>query len=155
MKRSRGFFYWFNFAINIIIAMQVGVHAGLLVIDLLKDAGAPPLVVCLTATLAVFASVVIASKALFRFDTWLDGWLASKRGRKYRIQILNIPRAWSIWLTDMNSPNRVALSEVKGHGIIGFGFFRIKHGDSLFQAYRSKHFKAYRFWRFSIEMGKR
>lgn len=155
MKRSRGFFYWFNFAINIIIAMQVGVHAGLLVIDFLKDTGAPPLVVCLTATLAVFASVVIASKALFRLDAWFDGWLESKRGRKYRIQILNIPRAWSIWLVDKNSEKSHWSSELGCHGVFGVGFFKIKHYDGLIHIVRFSWLNAYRFWRFSVEFGKR
>lgn len=155
MKSNRGFLYWVQFALSIIIAMQVGALAGKLVIDLLRDTGAPPLVVLLTSLLAIFASVVIASKALFRFDRWLDGWLESKRGRKYRIQILNFPRAWSIWLVDKSSANKVPLSQHDYHGVLGFGFFRIKHGDKLFNVYRRKWYTSFRFWRFSVEIGKR
>lgn len=155
MKRSRGFFYWINFALLIIIAMQVGAWAGSLVIDLLRDTGAPPLFVSLVAMLAIFASVVITAKSLFRFDTWFDAWLESKRGRKYRIQILNIPRAWSIWLVDKSSESHNPTGCLNHHGVFGFGFFKIKHYDGIIHIARCSWFNAYRFWRFSVEFGKR
>lgn len=161
MKIKFNFGLWdcVQFLLNCAIAMQVGAIAGKLVISMLKDTGAPPLVVVLTALLAIFGSVIITGKALFAFDKWIDKWIDnwfdSKKGRKYRIKILNTTRAWSIWLVDKSTEGGIYKSELDGHGVIGIGFFRIKHGESLYQINRQKNFTAYRFWRFSVEFGKR
>lgn len=157
MKIKFNFGFWgvVQFVLNCAISIQVGAYAGKLVIDLLRDTGAPPLAVLLTSLLVIFASVVLTAKALFKFDKWFDSWMDSKRGRKYRLQFLNLPRAWSIWIVDKSTPNRVWLSDLEHHGVFGLGFFRIKHGDGIFQAYRNKRYTAYRFWRFSVELGKR
>lgn len=157
MKIKFNFGLWdcVQFLLNCAIAMQVGAIAGKLVISMLKDTGAPPLVVVLTALLAIFGSVIITGNALFAFDKWIDKWFHSKKGRKYRIKILNTTRAWSIWLVDKSTEGGIYKSELDGHGVIGIGFFRIKHGESLYQINRQKNFTAYRFWRFSVEFGKR
>lgn len=155
VKFNFGFWGCVQFLFNCLISMQVGAITGKLVISMLRDTGAPPLVVLLTALLAMFASVVITVKALVQFDKWFDAWLDSKRGRKYRLQILNIPRAWSIWLVDKSTEGGIFNSELDGHGVIGIGFFRIKHGGSLSHIYRHQKYTAFRFWRFSVEFGKR
>lgn len=155
VKFNFGFWAVVQFVFSLIIAMQVGALVGRIVIDTLRDSGAPPLAILLTSLLAIFASVVLTAKALFRFDSWFDAWLDSKRGRKYRIQILNIPRGFSIWLIDKSAENSIRSSELKYHGVLGFGFFRIKHWNRLLQVYRNQKYTAFRFWRFSVEIGKR
>lgn len=155
IKFNFGFWDCVRFLLSCAIAMQVGCISGAVVISMLRDTGAPPLVVVLTALLAVVGAVIITCKALFAFDKWIDKWIDSKKGRKYRLQILSIPRAWSIWLIDKSTEGGIFNSELDGHGVIGIGFFRIKHGDSLSQIYRHQHYTAYRFWRFSVELGKR
>lgn len=157
MKIKFNFGFWdvVQFVFSLFIAMQVGALVGRIVIDTLLDSGAPPLAILITAILAIFASVVMTDKALFRIDKWFDAWLESKRGRKYRLQFLNLPRAWSIWIMDKSTPNRVLLSDLEHHGVFGLGFYRIEPGDGLFRAYRNKRYTSYRFWRFSVEFGKR
>lgn len=155
IKFNFGFWDCVHFLLNCTIAMQVGLISGSVVISMLRDTGAPPLVVVLTALLAIVGSLIITGKALSALDKWIDKWLDSKKGSKYRLQILNIPRAWSIWIIDKSTKGGIFNSELDGHGVIGIGFFRIKHGDSLSQIYRHQHYTAYRFWRFSVEIGKR
>lgn len=105
MKIKFNFGLWdaVQFVLNCVISMQVGAMVGKVVVKMLQDSGAPPLVILLTALLALLGSVIITAKALFRFDAWLDSFVESKRGRKYRLQILSIPRAWSIWLIDKST----------------------------------------------------
>lgn len=155
IKVSFGFWDVVQFILNCAISMQTGALVGKMVVRSLEGSGAPPLVTLLTSLLAILATVIITAKALFSFDAWINSFVESKRGRKYRLQFLNLPRAWSIWIMDKSTPNRVLLSDLEHHGVFGLGFFRIKHGDGLFQTYRNKRYTAYRFWRFSVELGKR
>jgi hypothetical protein len=157
MKIKVNFGFWdvVQFLLNCAISMQTGALVGKMVVRSLEGSGAPPMVTLLTSLLAILATVIITAKALFSFDAWINSFVESKRGRKYRIQILNIPQAWSIWLVDKSTTNKSAFSEAEGYGVFGIGFFKHKYGDKLFNVCRRTHFTAYRFWRFSVEIGKR
>lgn len=132
--------------------------AGAYVLESLKPLATSPVSAVLVLgcmLLSLVTTVVIVFMALYRLDGLATRIADSLEGKKYSIQILNIPRACSIWLIDKSTEGGIYNCELDGHGVIGIGFFRIKPGESLSQIYRHQHYTAYRFWRFSVELGKR